>query len=86
VGEDTRLLPRLESRSISPGRAGLRVQVGDRHSRDYGAACRGPPGLDGRGSVGDDLMFLADACYSRRAPGSGDGARGLWAEPRRPLG
>jgi hypothetical protein len=31
-------------------------------------------------------MFLADACYSRRAPGSGDGARGLWAEPRRPLG
>jgi hypothetical protein len=28
-------------------------------------------------------MFLADACYSRRAPGSGDGARGLWAEARR---
>jgi hypothetical protein len=49
VGEDTRLLPRLESRSFSLGRAGLRVQVGDRHTRDYGAACRGPPGLDGRG-------------------------------------
>jgi len=55
VGEDTRLLPRLVSRSFSLGRAGLRVQVGDRHTRDYGAACRGPPGLDGRGSVGEFL-------------------------------
>jgi hypothetical protein len=26
----------------SPGKAGLRVQSGDRHTRDYGAACRGP--------------------------------------------
>jgi hypothetical protein len=90
VGEDTRLLPRLVSRSFSLGRAGLRVQVGDRHTRDYGAACRGPTSLDCRGSVGDALttcsMFLAGAWCSRRAPGSGDGARGLWAETRRPLG
>jgi hypothetical protein len=29
--------------TTSPGKAGLRVQTGDRHTRDYGAACRGPP-------------------------------------------
>jgi hypothetical protein len=31
-------------------------------------------------------MFLAGAWCSRRAPGSGAGARGLGAETRRPLG
>ena len=27
----------------SPGKAGLRVQAGDGHTRANGAACRGPP-------------------------------------------
>jgi hypothetical protein len=27
----------------SPGKAGLRVQTGDGHTREHGAACRGPP-------------------------------------------
>jgi hypothetical protein len=31
-------------------------------------------------------MFLSVTWCSRRVPGSGDGARGLGAEPRRPLG
>jgi hypothetical protein len=57
---------------FSLGRAGLRVQVGDRHTRDYGAACRGPPGLDGRGSVGEFIdvsrrcLLLASRSRERR--------------------
>jgi hypothetical protein len=33
----------MRSLTTSPGKAGLRVQAGDTHTRDYGAACRGPP-------------------------------------------
>jgi hypothetical protein len=29
--------------TTSPGKAGLRVQAGDTHTRVDGAACRGPP-------------------------------------------
>jgi len=33
----------MRSFTTSPGKAGLRVQTGDRHTREHGAACRGPP-------------------------------------------
>jgi hypothetical protein len=33
----------MRSLTTSPGKAGLRVQSGDTHTRDDGAACRGPP-------------------------------------------
>jgi hypothetical protein len=33
----------MRSLTASPGKAGLRVQSGDRHTREHGAACRGPP-------------------------------------------
>jgi len=55
VGEDTRLLPRLVSRSFPWAGLASGSKRGNRHTRDYGAACRGPPGLDGRESVGDFL-------------------------------
>jgi hypothetical protein len=35
----------------SPGKAGLRVQTGDRHTRENGAACRGPPVVRERSGI-----------------------------------
>jgi hypothetical protein len=37
--------------TTSPGKAGLRVQAGDRHTREYGAACRGPPVVRERSGI-----------------------------------
>jgi hypothetical protein len=39
----------MRSLTTSPGKAGLRVQAGDGHTRVNGAACRGPPVVRGRG-------------------------------------
>jgi hypothetical protein len=52
----------MRSLTTSPGKAGLRVQAGDRHTRDGGAACRGPPVVRERGksrnSVPEDPRVL----------------------------
>jgi hypothetical protein len=56
---DTRQLPdvywiildALLSLTTSPGKAGLRVQTGDRHTREHGAACRGPPVVRERSGI-----------------------------------
>jgi hypothetical protein len=37
----------MRSFTTSPGKAGLRVQAGDTHTRVNGAACRGPPVVRG---------------------------------------
>jgi hypothetical protein len=37
--------------TTSPGKAGLRVQAGDRHTRVNGAACRGPPVVRERSGI-----------------------------------
>jgi hypothetical protein len=37
--------------TISPGKAGLRVQSGDGHTREHGAACRGPPVVRERSGI-----------------------------------
>jgi len=37
--------------TTSPGKAGLRVQTGDRHTREHGAACRGPPVVRERSGI-----------------------------------
>jgi hypothetical protein len=37
--------------TTSPGKAGLRVQAGDGHTRGYGAACRGPPVVRERSGI-----------------------------------
>jgi hypothetical protein len=41
----------MRSLTTSPGKAGLRVQTGDGHTRDYGAACRGPPVVRERSGI-----------------------------------
>jgi hypothetical protein len=41
----------MRSFTTSPGKAGLRVQAGDRHTRVNGAACRGPPVVRERSGV-----------------------------------
>jgi hypothetical protein len=44
---------RFSMRSLitSPGKAGLRVQTGDTHTREHGAACRGPPVVRERSGI-----------------------------------
>jgi len=37
--------------TTSPGKAGLRVQSGDGHTRVNGAACRGPPVVRERSGI-----------------------------------
>jgi hypothetical protein len=37
--------------TTSPGKAGLRVQAGDGHTREHGAACRGPPVVRERSGI-----------------------------------
>jgi hypothetical protein len=41
----------MRSFTTSSGKAGLRVQSGDGHTRDYGAACRGPPVVRERSGI-----------------------------------
>jgi hypothetical protein len=41
----------MRSLTTSPGKAGLRVQAGDGHTRENGAACRGPPVVRERSGI-----------------------------------
>jgi hypothetical protein len=41
----------MRSLATSPGKAGLRVQAGDGHTREHGAACRGPPVVRERSGI-----------------------------------
>jgi hypothetical protein len=41
----------MRSLTTSPGKAGLRVQAGDGHTREHGAACRGPPVVRERSGI-----------------------------------
>jgi hypothetical protein len=41
----------MRSLTTSPGKAGLRVQAGDGHTRANGAACRGPPVVRERNGI-----------------------------------
>jgi hypothetical protein len=41
----------MRSFTASPGKAGLRVQAGDGHTRVDGAACRGPPVVRERSGI-----------------------------------
>jgi hypothetical protein len=45
------ILGALLSLTASPGKAGLRVQTGDGHTREHGAACRGPPVVRERSGI-----------------------------------
>jgi hypothetical protein len=41
----------MRSLATTPGKAGLRVQTGDVHPGENGAACRGPPVVRERDSL-----------------------------------
>jgi hypothetical protein len=58
--------------TTSPGKAGLRVQAGDGHTRANGAACRGPPVVRERSGIVQTLRPIGSGSYRDGEMNSGE--------------